>query len=80
MCPLIIKFMNIKFTKHAQERMLERNVKEEEVIECILRGIQQEEKEGKVSYIKRFPYNNTFGGKFYQDKEVKVNSLYYYLK
>ncbi len=62
--------MQIIFSDHSQQQMIERGASKEEVIEAISNKEAVPAKHGRISYRKNFQYNDKWGGKFYRVKQV----------
>jgi hypothetical protein len=60
----------VYFTRHAAKRMIERNVKEDEVIHAIRNGEWQSAEEDRFSASEVFPFNDYHYGRYYKFKEV----------
>lgn len=64
--------MDIKIHPHAQQRMIERGAAEAEVRATVQEGDRFEAKWGRTGFRKSFPFDNTWRGKQYENKEVEV--------
>jgi hypothetical protein len=60
----------VYFTRHAAKRMIERNVKEDEVIHTIKNRQWQPAEEERFSASEVFPFNDYHYGRYYKFKEV----------
>ncbi|MCL4477646.1 MAG: DUF4258 domain-containing protein [Deltaproteobacteria bacterium] len=64
--------MNIKFTKHAKERAIQRGATKQEIENVLLAGIESLAKGNKKSKDMVFEYNREWLGKIYPQKKIKV--------
>ncbi|MFC2131663.1 DUF4258 domain-containing protein [Bacteroidota bacterium] len=62
--------MNIRFTKHAIERIKKRGSSESEVIEAIESCNKEPAKDNKIMCRLNIPYNSDWMGSFYPIKQV----------
>lgn len=65
-----LRFMQIIFSDHAKQQMIERGASQNEVIEAITNGEAIPAKHGRISYRKNIQYNNKWGGKLYHIKQI----------
>jgi hypothetical protein len=63
---------NINIHPHAKERMQERGVTKEEVVETILKGESFTVKFNRVGFRKNFNFYCKWRGKYYNNKQVEV--------
>jgi hypothetical protein len=66
----------VNFHPYALERLLERNITEEEVVATIVLGEQFPAKYGRTGFVKDFPYNDYWKNKFYKIKQIEVYAVY----
>jgi hypothetical protein len=64
--------MAIKFHPHARERMRERGVNEDEIINTVEQGEEFTAKFGRTGFRRNFHYGWVWRGKQYQTKQVQV--------
>ncbi|RUT02211.1 hypothetical protein DSM106972_062860 [Dulcicalothrix desertica PCC 7102] len=64
--------MSIKLHPHAQARLIERGVTEEEVISTVEGGVNFPAQLGRTGFRCNFVFNAEWGGKFYSTKKVEV--------
>ena len=61
------------FHFHIKARMLQRGITKEEIEKVLAKGqVAKDAKPGTFGKVFVFPYNNKWGGKFFEEKEVKV--------
>ncbi|TET28297.1 DUF4258 domain-containing protein [Candidatus Aerophobetes bacterium] len=60
----------IEISQHAREQMIERGVKEEEVLTAIRQGEAELTRSRRVMYRKNFQFNGVWRGKRYAVKQV----------
>ena len=64
--------MKIQIDPHTLERAEERGTNEEEIEEVIRSGFLIQAKQGRLAKAKVFPFHQTRGRKFYEQKRVEV--------
>lgn len=64
--------MNIRLHPHARERLLERGVREDEIIAAVNAGECFPAKYGRTGFRKNFPFGGTWRGREYSNKQVEV--------
>jgi hypothetical protein len=64
--------VKIQIDTHTLERAEERGATKEEIIDVIKSGIPIQAKRGRTGKAKVFPYNQTRGRKYYEQKRVEV--------
>ena len=64
--------MIIRIHPHAQDRMPERGVTEEEITSTVENGESFPAKLNRLGFRKNFPYESLWNGKFYHFKQVEV--------
>lgn len=62
----------IRFHPHAQERMVERGVTEEEVRMTVINGERFPAKFGRTGFRRNFPFHQTWRGRYYRVKQVEA--------
>jgi hypothetical protein len=67
--------MNVRFHKHARERMEERGATEDEVTSTIEEGERFEAKFGRVGFRRNFAIAGKWRGKDYNTKQVEVYAV-----
>ena len=60
--------MSIRFHPHALERMKERGASEDGVETTVKQGEQFPTKFNRTGFRRNFPFNNTWRGKYYENK------------
>ena len=64
--------MKVRIDPHTLERAEERGATKEEIIDVIKNGIPIRAKRARTGKAKVFPYNQTRGQRFYEQKRVEV--------
>jgi hypothetical protein len=59
----------------AQERLIERGAKEEEVIAVILDGERFPAKYGRTGFRRNFPFNGVWREKYYRTKQIEAYAV-----
>lgn len=67
--------MAVRFHPHAQERMRERGVTEEEARATVERGEKFPAKFGRTGFRRNFPFNSEWRGKYYRTKQVEAYAV-----
>jgi hypothetical protein len=67
--------MNVRFHKHARERMEERGATEDEVTSTIEEGERFEAKFGRVGFRRNFAIAGKWRGRDYNTKQVEVYAV-----
>ena len=67
--------MSIRIHPHANERMEERGIKEEEVIKTIEQGERFPVKFGRTGFRHNFTFEGNWRGKKYNTKQVEVYTV-----
>jgi len=65
----------VRFHSHAQERLIERGAKEEEVIAVILDGERFPAKYGRTGFRRNFPFNGVWREKYYRTKQIEAYAV-----
>lgn len=60
----------VYFSRHVEQRMIERGTSRQEVEETIRRGRQVPAKEGKIAFRLNLRFERTWKGKYYGTKQV----------
>jgi len=62
----------VRIIDHARERMAERDVTEEEVLECLSSGLILDAKGERKAKEAVFPFNSHWRGRYCEQKKVRV--------
>ncbi|GAB6066971.1 hypothetical protein JCM13664_02890 [Methylothermus subterraneus] len=60
----------VRFTRHAQEQCMERGAETSEVLAAIEHSAREPAKHGRILCRANFPFNSTWQGKHYRNKQV----------
>ena len=67
--------MAIRYHPHALERMKERGATEDEVETTVKQGEQFPTKFNRIGFRRNFPFNDTWRGKYYENKQIEVYAV-----
>jgi uncharacterized protein DUF4258 len=67
--------MTVKIHPHAETRMAERGVSNEEINETVIHGEAFDAKYGRLGFRKNFNFENEWRGAFYSVKQVEVYAV-----